>query len=201
MTSPTIETVAECLIDGGVVLIPTDTVLGLAVSPAHPQAVDRLYALKDRPREKNLPIMAASPDQIDALGGIRTNAADRLISSGLMPGALTLVLGLDPTRTPNWLSGREEIAFRIPDEPFLRAVLGKTGPLMLTSANRSGHDTPATSDAATAQLTGQPDLVVAGESRAAAPSTIVNCRTSPVTIERQGAIPAARIFEILEASQ
>ncbi|WP_417270025.1 L-threonylcarbamoyladenylate synthase [Celeribacter sp.] len=189
--------IARCLRDGGVVLLPTDTVLGLAVSPLHDAAVARLYALKDRPREKNLPVMVADMDQIESLGAILTDAARHLLASPYVPGAVTLVLELGPQR-PDWLAGRDEIALRIPDDARLRDVLRATGPLLVTSANRAGHDTPHTSDAASAQLTALPDLIVAGTGKAAAPSTIVNCRLSPPTLIRIGAVPAAQIDALFE---
>ncbi|WP_417242923.1 L-threonylcarbamoyladenylate synthase [Celeribacter sp.] len=189
--------ISACLNGGGIVLLPTDTVLGLAVSPAHDDAVARLYALKDRPREKNLPIMVADMSQIADLGALPTDAARRLLASPFVPGAVTLVLELGPQR-PDWLAGRDEIALRIPDDARLRDVLRRTGPLLVTSANRAGLETPHTSDAASAQLTAPPDLVVAGTSRAGAPSTIVNCRTSPPHLIRIGAVTAAQINALFE---
>ncbi|GAA3852900.1 L-threonylcarbamoyladenylate synthase [Celeribacter arenosi] len=191
------DVVVAALKAGKVVLLATDTVLGLAVSPAHEDAVERLYALKDRPREKNLPVMVADLDQIVAIGGIMTPSATALATSEFMPGPLTIVLGLDPARTPAWLKGRSEIAVRIPDDDFLRAVLRDAGPLFVTSANRSGRPTPATSAAAAADLTDAPDLVVTGTSRTETPSTLVNCQTVPPKIERLGAVSRAQITQIL----
>nr|WP_321510827.1 L-threonylcarbamoyladenylate synthase [uncultured Celeribacter sp.] len=198
-TEPSISEVAACLQDGGVVLIPTDTVLGLAVSPAHPAAIDRLYALKQRPRAKNLPIMVADATQIAGLGADISPSARALLESRFVPGALTLVFALDPTRRPDWLAGRDEIALRIPDDARLLTVLRATGPLLVTSANRSGADTPPTTQAALEQLAGAPDLAVTGTGAAGTPSTIVNSRTIPVTIERHGAIPEAEIRALLES--
>ena len=189
--------IAECLEKGGVVLIPTDTVLGLAARPDRPDAVARLFALKDRPLEKNLPVMVGELSQIAGLGAQVTPSADILMTSGHMPGPLTLVLGLGAAR-PFWLSGRDEVAVRIPDAELLRSVLRLSGPLLVTSANRSGLPTPQTSAQAAAQLTAQPDLVVAGENAGGTPSTLVNCRLTPPRIEREGAVEAAEIYEILE---
>ncbi|WP_417244635.1 L-threonylcarbamoyladenylate synthase [Celeribacter sp.] len=197
MTTPPSDQIAEVLTSGGVVLLPTDTVLGLAASPAHPQAVDRIYALKQRPREKNLPIMVAGADQIAELGAVLSESALKLLSSRFVPGALTLVLALDPLLAPAWLKGRKEIALRIPDNALLREVLQKAGPLMVTSANLSGSESPATTVEAEAQLHGAPDLTVAGKGAAPAPSTIVDCTTSPARILRHGAVSEAEIKEVL----
>ncbi|ALI54955.1 L-threonylcarbamoyladenylate synthase [Celeribacter marinus] len=198
--TPSVIEIADCLKAGGVVLLPTDTVLGLAVSPQFDASVAQLYALKDRPREKNLPVMVADADQIEALGAYLTTSAKRLIASEFVPGAITLVMELGPD-TPAWLSGRDEIAVRIPDDDRLRAVLRETGPLLVTSANRSGCDTPHTAQDASAQLTATPSMVVDGTGHAGAPSTIVNCRVWPPEFIRIGAVSTAQIMALMEADQ
>ena len=147
---------------GGVVLLPTDTVLGLATLPNIQAGVDRLYALKDRPRAKALPIMVAGPDQLADLGVILTSAIEQALASPFVPGALTIAAEIDPHLSPDWLAGRREIAFRIPDAPLLLELLRQVGPLLVTSANRAGRPTPANASAVLAQLTGAPDLVVTG---------------------------------------
>lgn len=193
-----VQAVAKCLASGGVVLLPTDTVLGLAALPAHAEAVAQVFKLKSRQAEKHLPIMVASLAQIEKIGGMITKSASALAGSPYCPGALTLIVGLDSAKAPSWLAGREEIAFRIPDDACLLALLETVGPLFVTSANRSGEDTPASTEEAVAQLAGRPDHVVAGCARGAFASTIVNCRASPPVIERQGAIPAERLAEYIK---
>ncbi|GAA0777592.1 threonylcarbamoyl-AMP synthase [Roseibium denhamense] len=197
LSNPDVQNVAHCLKDGGVVLIPTDTVLGLAAHPAHPDAVARVFALKERPVEKKLPIMVSSVEALEAIGALVTDKALALINSPFCPGPISIVLGLDPSRTPDWLSGREEMAFRMPNDPFLLKVLDAAGPLFVTSANRSGMGTLPNVRAAVDQLAGQPDLAVEGEDCGAVPSTIVNCRLSPPVIERLGAVSEAQLAEYL----
>ena len=82
--------IVEALRAGGVVLLPTDTVLGLATLPHMQAGVDRLYALKDRPRAKALPIMVAAPAQLADLGVILTPAIEQALASPFVPGALTI---------------------------------------------------------------------------------------------------------------
>ena len=74
---------------GGVVLLPTDTVLGLATLPNIQAGVDRLYALKDRPRAKALPIMVATSEQLADLGVSLTPTIEQALASPFVPGALT----------------------------------------------------------------------------------------------------------------
>ena len=111
--------ILQALRVGGVVLLPTDTVLGLATLPNMPAGVDSLYALKDRPRAKALPIMVATSAQLADLGVILTPAIEQALASPFVPGALTIAAEIDPKTRPDWLADRREIAFRIPDAPLL----------------------------------------------------------------------------------
>lgn len=192
-----IEAAVACLNKGGVVLSPTDTVLGLAAKPDQPEAIAKIFALKGRPAHKSLPIMAASLEQIADLGGHFNEAAHLLMDSQHWPGNLSLVVSLDQSRAPAWLTGRDEIAFRIPNHAGMQAILSHSGPLLVTSANASGHPTPATSAEAVAQLTAEPDLVIEGQHCSDTPSTIVNCRPSPPKLEREGAVSSAVLLDIL----
>lgn len=200
MSSPQtqIDAAVTCLRAGGVVLLPTDTVLGLAVMANNSAGITRLFALKARPNSKNLPIMVANIDQIAALGMIMTPPLLALLHSQYVPGPLTLAGAIDPAKCPAWLQHRTQIAVRIPNDPRLLAILRQTGPLMVTSANLSGQDTPDTTKAAAAQLTAQPDLVLPGRAGGGQASTLVNCATNPVTIERQGAVSVQAIAAITQ---
>ncbi|MDR0766064.1 MAG: threonylcarbamoyl-AMP synthase [Odoribacteraceae bacterium] len=182
---------------GGVVLLPTDTVYGLAARPDDEAAVERLFALKGRPRAVNLPVMVGDVADLELLGVEMNEGAWRLARSRFVPGALTLVLGFrEGGRRAAWLEGREEVAVRLPDDAFLLAVLRETGPLLVTSANRHGRGTPLEAREASLELAGVPDLVVEGGRGREIPSTVVNCRREPPVIERHGAVPAADIEKI-----
>ncbi|CAN5323972.1 L-threonylcarbamoyladenylate synthase [soil metagenome] len=192
-TAPSVETIVACLRGGGVVLLPTDTVYGLAVAPTSVEAVARLYALKTRPTRQSLPIMVHGLEALGGLGVVVDPLADRLLQSPLVPGALTLAMAVDAAKVPAWLEGRDEIAVRIPGDAPLLAVLRQTGPLLVTSANRHGMETPSTVAEILDQLAGVPDLTVDGGVLEAVPSTLVNCRVFPPVIERVGVVPASVI--------
>lgn len=189
--------IARRLRDGGVAVLPTDTVYGLAASPLSEAAAARLFVLKQRPRTRNLPIMVATRAQIADLGAQLSPSAERLLASGLIPGALTLALGMDAASAPSWLQGRDEIAVRIPDHDLMLAVLREAGPLLVTSANAHGLATPESLADVLQQLHGAPDVAVDGGVLSGAPSTLVNCRASPPVIERVGAIPEDVIWKAL----
>jgi len=112
MKNGSVNEIVECLRNGGVVLLPTDTVYGLAVSPNFDESIDRLFALKRRPRNVNLPIMVSSDDELEPLGFQISESARRLLRSPLIPGSLTLALGFSSDYRPAWLEGRDEAAVR-----------------------------------------------------------------------------------------
>jgi L-threonylcarbamoyladenylate synthase len=193
----TIEEIVACLQTGGVVLIPTDTVYGLAVSPNFDESIDRLFALKRRPRNVNLPIMVASDAELEPLGFEVSDSARRLLRSPLIPGSLTLAMGFSSDFRPAWLAGRDEAAVRIPNDERLLAVLRKTGPLLVTSANAHSAETPDNVADILAQLDGAPDLSIDGGMLRTTASTLVNCRVDPPLIERLGVVPEPEVLKYL----
>ena len=197
----TLDRATACMQQGGVLLVPTDTVYGLAVLPNMPSSVERLFVIKSRPGSVNLPIMVADATQLGGLGAKVSEAAKTLLNSEFVPGALTLVFGIDKQRAPDWLKHRGEIAVRIPDDPFLLQLISCTGPILATSANRHGFDTPTVVEEILQQLEQQPDLAIDGGSVDTVPSTLVNCNVNPVRIERVGVIPVDEIERVLHDQQ
>jgi L-threonylcarbamoyladenylate synthase len=188
-----LDATAAALRAGGVVVIPTDTVYGLAALPSHEVAVRAIYLAKGRPEGMHLPVLVASMAQARRLGLELTGAAEAL-ADRWWPGPLTMVFGLSPrSDPPSWLAGRDEVAVRVPRHPFLLALLESVGALVVTSANPHGATTPATA-CEVADLLGQRvDLVIDGGALDGDASTLVNVRHGHYGIEREGALPAAAI--------
>ncbi len=190
--------IIESLQNGGVVLLPSDTVYGLAASPLHENAVNRIYELKSRPRNRKLPIMTASVNEIENIGLDINSYAKKLLSSHFVPGALTLILGFKTVPLLSWLSGREEVAVRIPKNTRLLNILKKTGALLVTSANKHGQSqTPSTVPEILSELNGLPDIIIDKGHIENLASTIINCRSVPPRIEREGCISSIELFKIL----
>ena len=191
--------IVEVLRGGGVILIATDTVYGLAVMPTDKKAVDKIYALKERPTSMFLPIMVAGIDDLLKLGLDINDNARKFFNSDLVPGAITFVLGFkNESLKPEWLKGRDEIATRIPDNDLLLSVLKEAGPLLVTSANRHGTpNTPNKVEDILKELNGTPDLIIEDGEGKETPSTIINCRQNPPVIERYGLISTETINKIL----
>ena len=191
----------ELLRDGGVAVVPTDTVYGLAARPDAAEAVRAVYRMKDRPEGMHLPVLAASVTQVRALGVAFTSGADAL-ARRWWPGPLTLAFGFAEGRDrPAWLDGRAEVAVRIPDHDFLRALLEQTGVLVVTSANQHGAPTPRTAHAVVTALGEPVALVVDGGQLEDVPSTLVNVGGPAPVVEREGAISRAAIERALQEAR
>ncbi|MDA8039511.1 MAG: L-threonylcarbamoyladenylate synthase [Actinomycetota bacterium] len=184
---------AGCLERGGIALVPTDTVYGLAVRPGDPAALERVFRAKARPLERDLPVLAANLEQVESLG-VDFNETARRLAGRFWPGALTIAFGfaagpaVKRADRPGWLAERLEVAVRLPDLAFLRSLISRTGVLLVTSANTHGEPTPASARGAAAALLEPVDVVVDGGLLSAQPSTLVNVRTDPPAIERLGAL-------------
>jgi L-threonylcarbamoyladenylate synthase len=179
---------AEVLCAGGIAVVPTDTVYGLAARPADAEAVDAVYRIKNRPEGMHLPVLAASLAQVRALGVAFTPEAE-VLARRWWPGPLTLAFGFDThLDRPPWLDGRAEVAVRVPDHDFLRSLLERTGALVVTSANPHGAPTPSTAKDVMDVLGPSVDLVVDGGLLQDVPSTLVNVRGPRPAVEREGAI-------------
>ena len=189
--------VNDVLQAGGVALLPTDTVYGLAVHPTREDAKARVFRMKRRPPDRNLPIMISGMRDLVGLGVVVTEPARRLFEA-FFPGPLSLALGLRTGSAPAWLAGRVEIAVRMPDDADLLGILEMTGPLLVTSANVHGQETPPSVAEILSALAEQPDIVVDGGSRPNnVPSTLVNCNLPTPVIERSGALPDEEIARVL----
>jgi L-threonylcarbamoyladenylate synthase len=191
---------AAALRAGEVVVVPTDTVYGLAARPDDAAAVDTIYRAKNRPDGLQLPVLASSLDQVRQLGVAFSDAAATL-AARWWPGPLTLAFGFSPTAgRPPWLAGRDEVAVRIPQHDFLLALTRLTGVLVVTSANRHGSDTPPSADEAAAQLAPHVGLAIDGGALDSVPSTLVNVHAIPPSVEREGAIAPEDVLAVLGQS-
>jgi L-threonylcarbamoyladenylate synthase len=129
---------AAALDAGGLVVLPTETVYGIASRPDLAEATDRLFAAKERPGTLNLPILAASPEEAWSIG-VRSEQAGRL-ADRFWPGPLTLVLNRTDHSLPWGLGERERsVGVRVPRHAIATALLELTGSLAVTSANVSGE--------------------------------------------------------------
>ena len=196
----------RALRNGEVVVIPTDTVYGLAAALDRPGAIDRLYAIKGRPAEKAIPVLIADIASVRRLTSHLSSTAAHLAQS-FWPGALTLVLpampGLPPGVTTVTRDRIETVAVRVPDNALARSIIAAAGgALAVTSANRSGAAPALEARDATGLEPSQSLLIVdGGRASGGVPSTIVDATSESLEILREGAVPAAAIAAAIASSE
>jgi L-threonylcarbamoyladenylate synthase len=186
---------------GRIVAIPTDTVYGIAADLALPDAIERLFAAKDRPPEKAVAVLLADAAQAGVLGVVGPAAA--VLAARFWPGGLTLVLPVRAeARLPRILAaGAPTIGVRVPDHPVPRALAAVLGPLPTTSANRSGEADARDAAEIAARLGDALALVIDGGPIHGGPaSTVVDCSGERPAILRVGAILPVAIAAVLDAA-
>ena len=183
---------------GGLVVVPTDTVYGVACDPYNPEAIRSIYAAKSRDSLKALPLLLAGVESVSAVAGPLPDAAVQL-GSAFWPGALTLVVPRSPG-LPVELGGGETIAVRVPNQPHLQAFIASCGgAIAATSANLSGQPDALTAQQGADYLGAFVEIVIdGGPAPGGVPSTVVNCLTDPPAVLRAGAITEQQIRIALE---
>ena len=193
LPEPALAAAVEALRAGLVVGIPTDTVYGLAVDPTRPAATDRLFEAKRRPRDVDLPVLVATPEQALLLATAVPVAATRLMDR-FWPGPLTLVLPRAPEFTGDLGEDEATVGVRCPDHPVPRALCAEVGPLATTSANRHGEPTHETAVAVADDLGEAVAVVLDGGACTGSPSTVVDCTGLEPRLLREGRVPWAHLL-------
>ncbi|MBY9075633.1 threonylcarbamoyl-AMP synthase [Nocardioides sp. WL0053] len=182
---------------GRLVVLPTDTVYGVGADAFDPAAVRRLLAAKGRGREMPPPVLVSTPTTLDALAvGVPSYA--RALIQELWPGPLTLVCRQQPSLQWDLGDTRGTVAVRMPDHEVALQLLARTGPLAVSSANRTGLDAATDADQAESMLGDAVDVVLdGGPSAGPVPSTIVDVTGQTGRVLRLGAVPLERLQEIV----
>lgn len=188
-----IELAAAALERGLVVAVPTDTVYGIAARIDRPEGIGRLFDLKGRRRDVAIAVLVRDAGQAAAMG--LTSPAARRLAEAFWPGPLTIVVarpaGPGGAKEPVAAIGGDgrTVGIRVPDHPALLALLGATGPLATTSANRSGSPTPATAGGVASIFgAGVAVYLDGGPAPGGPPSTVVRDDGGTLTVLRQGPI-------------
>lgn len=196
MTDPVADA-ATAALAGALVVLPTETVYGIGTRPDDPRATARLFDAKARPRELELPILVASLAAAEEVAVFDDRA--RVIATRFWAGPVTLVLPRSD-RSRWWELGGDgaTVGVRMPHHPLALAVLARTGPLAVTSANRSGKPTPATCDELQALFGEAVEVYLCEEAPLQGPpSTVVDLSGDTATVLRPGAVPEDEILEAL----
>ena len=177
----------EILKAGRLVAFPTDTVYGVGVLAFDDKAVESIYAAKDRPMEKAIPVLVSDSEDLDKVAVSIPHSA-RKLASRFWPGPLTILV---PKRAdlPESVSATSTVGVRVPDHEVARALLRAAGPMAVTSANISGRESPVTAEEVYEQLGGRIDLIIdGGKTPGGVPSTLVDCTSAELKVLREGPI-------------
>ena len=177
----------EILADGGAVVLPTETVYGLFAKALDESAVNHVYELKNRPRDKAMNLNVSSYEDILSYSKEQPDYLKKIYDA-FLPGPLTIILKAND-QVPRWInSGLETVGFRLPNHPVTRELIQAEGPLIGPSANKSGKESGRHFDDIRAQF----DFQVTGyrddNALIGVDSTILDLSVSPARILRQGKI-------------
>jgi len=193
-----IEAAARVVQRGGLVVLPTDTVYGIGADAFDHAAVQALLDAKGRGREMPPPVLISAATTLAALATNISSYVEAL-TEAFWPGPLTLVCEQQPSLTWDLGETRGTVAVRMPDHEVALALLERTGPLAVSSANLSGL--PAATEAAAAEgMLGESVEVVldGGVSPKGEASTILDVRASQPRLLRLGAVSVAELNDVIQ---
>lgn len=199
---PEVATAAvEALAAGELVILPTDTVYGLAARADDADAIARLFRAKSRPPDRPLPILL---DSIDALQRVAASIDPlaRALAEAFWPGPLTIVVPRGEV-VPGWVTcGRDTVGVRMPADEVALAVLSRAPFLVaVTSANPSDHPTPGSAQQCAAFLAESPLVVLESGLRTGRASTVVEVRDGIIHVLRRGPIAEADLRRVQVARE
>lgn len=191
-TDAELDRAVQALHAGRLVILPTETVYGLAALATRPDAIERIYEAKSRERNKPIPLLAADRSAVEQFGALLGNE-ERQLADAFWPGPLTLVLNLRQGGTEG---------FRVPAHPIALQLLRAVGGILrVTSCNLSGEPPTRSAQEATASL-GQAVACVldGGPVTDGIPSTVARIENGRLTVLRPGALPADQLLARINTS-
>lgn len=175
------------LANGGAVVLPTETVYGLFARALDEKAVNHVYELKNRPRDKAMNLNVASYEDILTYSKEQPDYLEKLYDA-FLPGPLTIILKANG-QVPKWInSGLATVGFRLPNHPVTRELIQAEGPLIGPSANKSGMASGRYFDHIRAQFDFQVTGYQDDDALLGLDSTILDLSVTPARILRQGKI-------------
>jgi len=193
-----VQNIRSVLNSGGVIAFPTDTFYGLGADPFNPEAVSRIFQIKQRPADKPLLALIHSIDQITTLTDQVTPLTQFLMAQ-FWPGPLTLLFKAAPGLPGELTAGTGKVGVRLPAHLFtLQLLEALECPLTAPSANLSGRGELSTAAEVVQVFGAQLDLIVdGGPAPGGKPSTVLDATTDPPTLFREGAVSRAELERLL----
>ena len=194
-----IDAAAGAIKAGQLVVLPTDTVYGVGADAFDSTAVADLLAAKGRGRDMPVPVLVGSWDTIEGLITY-VPAQTRSLIEAFWPGGLTLIVEHAPSLAWDLGDARGTVAVRMPLHPVALELLERTGPLAVSSANRSGHSAAVTADEAEEQLGASVQVYLdGGPASSGVASTIVDVTTETPRVLRAGAVTVEALRQVVSS--
>jgi L-threonylcarbamoyladenylate synthase len=186
----------EVLRAGGLVAFPTDTVYGIGALVFDEKEVESIYAAKERPVEKAIPVLIGDASDLKQVAEEIPVFAARLIDR-FWPGPLT-VLVPKKSSLPAVVSATSTVGIRVPDHEVARSLLRLAGPMAVTSANISSQPSPTTAEEVLTQLGGRIAMILdGGRTPGGVPSTLVDCTGDEIQVLREGPISKETLLKAI----
>ncbi|AZN29909.1 threonylcarbamoyl-AMP synthase [Flaviflexus salsibiostraticola] len=196
--SGALDAASVAISNGRLIVLPTDTVYGIGADAFNPAAVANLLAAKGRGRQMPPPVLVGTKETAEALADALPDAARTLIDR-FWPGALTIIVTAQPSLAWDLGETAGTVALRMPDSEPALDLLQRTGPLAVSSANKTGQPAALTVEEASAMLGEAVSLYLdGGQAGGGVASTIVDLTSAPYRIVRQGAVPREEIAALIE---
>jgi len=193
-----VDKAAGILNDGGIIVVPTDTIPGIGCRADKGEAVSRLFTLKERPETLPIPVVIADKKDINDFA-INIPPQFEILAGKYWPGQLTIILKSNGKIDSVVGGGRDTIGFRVPDYQLVRSIIKKTGfPLALTSANPHSLPPSAVHEHLLRWWKNQVEMIILGSTvKANPPSTVVDLTTEKANILREGLIDTEELCKLL----
>ena len=201
ISNPDVSVLSEVcrdVLDGKIVVFPTETVYGLGASIYRSDALRRIFIAKNRPMDNPLIVHISKKEHLYEVAVDVSSNILKLIDVA-WPGPLTLILKKSSSVPLEATAGLSTVAVRMPAHPVAEILINCTGPIAAPSANISGRPSPVTSHHILVDMFGRADMIVdAGDTIFGIESTIVDISTEPPRLLRPGAMPIEKIVELLK---
>ena len=189
---------AQVILEGGVIIYPTETIYGIGANALEPKIVEKVFAIKERKKSNPILVLVPNRESLEELAiGVPEQA--EVLMRNFWPGPLTIVFQASPIVSPILTAGTGKIGIRLSSDNFCRELLSICGiPITSTSANLSGEPNPDSIGIISKLVLDSVDLIVdAGKLTSQTPSTVVDVTKGKVELLREGAISFQRIQEVL----
>ena len=191
-----ISSAARAVAAGSLVVLPTDTLYGIGADAFNAGAVHGLLAAKGRGRDTPVPVLVGSWSTVDGLV-VSVSALARELIEAFWPGGLTLVVEHAPSLAWDLGDARGTVAIRMPLHPVALELLERTGPMAVSSANRTAMPPAVTAQQAYEQLGESVSVYLdGGDAPVGLPSTILDLTSDPPLLRREGAVSLAALREV-----